>query len=165
MKNTKVLFLVLIFFFTSSCFLTKTKDTTWEVTIIKDKVISETNLKLLSSPKKKEVVLSNFEPWLVITSPFLLKWKVPTNWIFEWVFPIKLVTSSGGIIFSGQGKANIFDKSGNVIEPIVDFESSIEFTPTLAQWIYNWKLILWADNPSGLPENDDRVEVEVLISQ
>jgi len=164
MKNTKILFLIFILFFAHSCSLTKIKDNIWANTK-KDEIVVETNLNLLSSPKKKEITLSNFEPWIVITSPFLLKWKVPTNWIFEWVFPIKLVTSSGGVIFAGQGKANIFDKNENVIEPIVDFESSIEFTRSLDQWIYTGKLILWADNPSGLLENDDRVEVEVLISQ
>ncbi|NUJ97523.1 hypothetical protein HGA92_01895 [Candidatus Gracilibacteria bacterium] len=165
MKNKKIFAFIFLFIFLSSCSITNIKDIAKKKEANQSGQLIETNITLSSIPKKKKVILYNFEVGMPIVGKFLLKGKVPTNWVFEGSFPIKILSSTGGIIYQGQGKANIFDTSGAVIEPSVEFESDIEIPSVLSQGIHIGKLILSADNPSALVENDDRVEVDILISQ
>jgi hypothetical protein len=165
MKNIQIFIFTFLLFFMSSCSITNIKNIAKKKEITQSWQFAETNITLSSIPKRKKVILYNFEVWMPIVWKFLLKWKVPTNWVFEGSFPIKILNSMGGIIFQWQWEANVFDVSWNVIETSVEFEANIEIPDTLTQWIHIWKLVLSADNPSALAENDDRVEVDILISQ
>lgn len=92
-----------------------------------------------------------------VTCPLTVSGKVPPGWMFEGVFPIKLVGASREIIVQGQGKEKVAGSwtSGTA----VDFTASLIFT-TSAKSGY---LILENDNPSGDPAKAKSFEVPVTF--
>ncbi len=101
--------------------------------------------------------LDNPRPNQVITSPIVIEGEARGNWFFEGDFPVILTNWDGLIIAQGYATA----QSDSMTEEFVRFKAEIEFEkPEL----YNrGSLILQKDNPSGLPENDDALEIPVLF--
>lgn len=80
------------------------------------------------------------------------------GWYFEGVFPMKLLDDSGKEI--GQGQAHA--QGDWMADALVPFEGKIEFAkPTTKRGT----LVLQKDNPSGLPENDAKVEMIVIFEK
>ncbi|MFA4846120.1 MAG: Gmad2 immunoglobulin-like domain-containing protein [Patescibacteria group bacterium] len=90
-----------------------------------------------------------------ITSPLTITGEAPGTWYFEASFPLVLVDWDGLIIAQGHAEA----QSNWMTEAFVPFVATLTFTtPDYGE---NGTLILQKDNPSGLPENDDAVEVPI----
>ena len=99
----------------------------------------------------------------VVASPLSLKGKARGNWFFEASAPVLLVDWDGKIIAEG-----VINAEGELMTTeFVPFTGSLEFTsPYKAgdpEFMKRGSLIFKKDNPSGLPENDDAVEIPVLF--
>lgn len=82
--------------------------------------------------------------------------EAPGPWYFEASFPIKVVDKDGNVL--GQGPAQA--QRDWMIDQLVPFTATITLDP-----LYHGPatLALLKDNPSGLPENDDSLEVPIVI--
>lgn len=99
--------------------------------------------------------LTSVQPNDVITSPVTITGEARGYWYFEASFPIVLTDWDGLIIAEGFATA----EEPWMTENFVPFTSTLEFTaPTLYT---NGTLILHRANPSGLPENDDALEIPI----
>lgn len=92
-----------------------------------------------------------------VTSPLIVKGKVPTGWMFEGQFPIKLADSNSKIIASSSAK-EVTPGSWTSGKP-VDFQASLVFTASSGSGF----LILENDNPSGDPAKKKSFEVPVIF--
>jgi hypothetical protein len=117
----------------------------------------------MSETPEKRVTLTSPLPDAVVTSPLSLTGEAG-GWYFEGSFPVELVDSDGNIIAQGPATA-----TGDWMT--VDF---VPFTATLT-FVNPYtagdpesekvgKIILRKDNPSGLPENDDSLEIPVRFA-
>ena len=92
-----------------------------------------------------------------IESPLIVEGQARGFWFFEGDFPVILTNWDGLIIAETYATA----QSDWMTEEFVRFKAEIEFAkPEL----YNTgALILQKDNPSGLPENDDALEIPIFF--
>ncbi|KKS18061.1 MAG: hypothetical protein UU76_C0027G0005 [Parcubacteria group bacterium GW2011_GWC1_41_7] len=91
-----------------------------------------------------------------VLSPLVVSGRARGNWYFEASFPIKLIDASGTEIAVGIAQA----KGDWMTEDWVDFEALLNFTnPKTA----TGTLLLMKDNPSGMPENDAKLDIPVLF--
>jgi hypothetical protein len=100
-----------------------------------------------------------------VTSPLTLKGQARGNWYFEASAPVSLVNWDGLIIAEG-----IITADGEwMTTEFVPFTGSLEFTsPYKAgdpDFMKRGAIIFQKDNPSGLPENDDALEIPILFAQ
>lgn len=108
-----------------------------------------------TSPKGVEITLDDWDPTRELRSPVTLTGTVPGNWSFEASFPVILTDWDGRII--AQEPARLTEDWMTTED--VPFTVTLEFDqPTLYK---AGSLILQRDNPSGLPENDDAVEITI----
>lgn len=127
----------------------------------------EKSLVMLSS-ERNELTVNNFTQMQLITSPLTITGEVPSEWVFEWSFPITLFTNWWEIIAESYGTANIFDEEGEIIKWSVPFEAVLEFeAPDLSvdTWILRFSqdpiIAQWAtEDPEVEP---DLVETMVLF--
>ena len=104
-----------------------------------------------------KIILDNPRPNQIITSPLVITGKARGTWFFEASFPVVLTDWDGLIIAQGIATA----KSEWMTEDFVPFEATLTFnTPTYKN---NGNLILKRDNPSGLPEYDEVLEIPVFF--
>ncbi|MFZ2151974.1 MAG: Gmad2 immunoglobulin-like domain-containing protein [Minisyncoccia bacterium] len=107
--------------------------------------------------KKDLIVVSAPVKDMVVSSPFVVSGKARGYWFFEASFPIELR-----------------DTKGNVLQTIVaqaqDEWMTTEFVPFTAQLIFTKPaspmpavLVFKKDNPSGLPEHDDSIEIPIIL--
>lgn len=90
-----------------------------------------------------------------VVSPLKIRGTVPPGWMFEGVFPIKLVDSNHKLIVEGQATEEVPGSwQGNTI---VYFDATLTFTTTAKSGF----IVLTNDNPSGLPANTKTFEVPV----
>ncbi len=91
-----------------------------------------------------------------VGSTFVVSGEAPGNWFFEADFPIQVRDKDGNVIArtyaSAQGEWMTTEQVGFSSTVIV--EGGYKGPATL---------ILVKNNPSGLPEHDDAVEVDVII--
>jgi membrane-bound inhibitor of C-type lysozyme len=108
----------------------------------------KSNLIRLDSPQANQV----------IHSPLTITGQARGTWFFEASFPVILTNWDGLIIAQGIATA----KSDWTTEDFVPFEAVLEFDENQT-YSNRGFLILKKDNPSGLPEHDDALEIPVLI--
>jgi len=96
-------------------------------------------------------------PNQIISSPLAIKGQALGTWFFEGDFPVVLVDWDGLIIAQGYASA----KNEWMIKDFVAFEEKLEFEKPAYK--NNGTLILRKDNPSGLPEHDDALEVPIFF--
>ncbi len=99
------------------------------------------------------------QPNSVVSSPLVLTGEARGYWYFEASFPIFLVDWDGKIIAQGIATA----KDNWMTEEFVPFEAELTFAPDPNVYSNRGALILRKDNPSGLPEHDDALEIPVII--
>jgi hypothetical protein len=92
-----------------------------------------------------------------IESPFAIRGEARGYWFFEASFPIVLTDWDGLIIAQGIATA----QGEWMTEDFVQFEAVLEFEKP--EYSNKGTLILRKDNPSGLPENDDALEVPIIF--
>jgi hypothetical protein len=107
--------------------------------------------------KEHLIRLTSPRPGQVIASPLTVEGEARGVWFFEAVFPILLTDWDGLIIAEGFAKA----QGEWMSEDFVPFRGVIEFEKP--DYKNSGTLILKKDNPSGLPEHDDALEVPVLF--
>lgn len=89
-----------------------------------------------------------------VTSPLIVAGEARL-WYFEGTFPVRLVDARGRTIVDSYASAD----GDWMTEDWVPFTAEVVFSAQPAG--STGKLILMKDNPSGLPENDDQVEIPV----
>ena len=113
--------------------------------------IEKMNLIRLTSPRPNQTV----------KSPIIITGEARGNWFFEASFPVSITNWDGLII--GEGIATA--QGDWMTEDFVPFTATLNFNSTSTATVYSRKatLILKKDNPSGLPEHDDALEIPVVI--
>jgi len=91
-----------------------------------------------------------------IESPLSVKGEARGYWFFEGDFPITLADVNGIVIAESFASA----KGEWMTEDFVQFETILEFEKPGSN---KGTLILHKDNPSGLPENEDSLEIPVIF--
>jgi hypothetical protein len=104
------------------------------------------------------IILDYPQPEQNISSPLKLTGRARGTWFFEASFPVILTNWDGLIIAETHATA----LSDWMTEDFVEFEATIDFENdnTVSN---RGSLILQKDNPSGLPENDDALEITVFF--
>ena len=106
-----------------------------------------TNLIRVSTPRPNQI----------ISSPLIIEGEARGNWFFEASFPVVLTDWDGLIIAQGVATA----KGDWMTTDFVPFTATLTFkNPTYKN---NGALILKKDNPSGLPQNDNALEIPIIF--
>jgi len=117
--------------------------------------------------KKDLIRLETPLPNSTITSPLLIKGEARGNWFFEASFPIYLTNWDGLIIAEEYATAQSDpanpDDAGWMTTGFVPFTATLTFKNP--EYKNNGSLILKKDNPSGLPEHDDALEIPIFFGQ
>jgi hypothetical protein len=101
-------------------------------------------------------LITNIKSGQKIESPLIIKGTVPPGWMFEGVFPIKLLNSKGLVIATGQAKENIPGSWQSGVS--AGFTANLNFDSPASG---SGKIRLENDNPSGLPENSKKFDLSV----
>lgn len=109
--------------------------------------------------KRDLIRISSPRPNQIIKSPLTITGEARGNWFFEASFPVVLTNWDGLIIAQGIAQA----KSDWMTTDFVPFEATLTFTVDKNVYSNRGSLILRKDNPSGLPEHDDALEIPVVI--
>ena len=109
--------------------------------------------------KSDLIFLDSPRPNQTIKSPLAIKGQARGFWFFEGDFPVVLTDWDGLIIGEGIAVA----QGEWMTEEFVSFTAEIKFE--VPKYKNNGTLILQKDNPSGLPENDDALEMPVFFEK
>ncbi|MDO8572669.1 MAG: Gmad2 immunoglobulin-like domain-containing protein [bacterium] len=110
--------------------------------------------------KKDLIRIDSPRPNQIISSPLSIKGQARGNWFFEASFPVVLTNWDGLIIAQGIATA----KGEWMTTNFVPFEAILTFTVDTNTYSNNGTLILKKDNPSGIPANDDALEIPVMFA-
>ncbi|MBN2306590.1 hypothetical protein JXD20_01260 [Candidatus Peregrinibacteria bacterium] len=117
---------------------------------VAETVIEESSaLIILETPQAEENIIS----------PLTIKGKARGNWFFEASFPVILANWDGVIIAETTAQA----QGDWMTEDYVPFEAVLDFEKPDTSISNRGALILKKDNPSGLPENDDALEITIYF--
>jgi hypothetical protein len=105
--------------------------------------------------------LESPQPNEVVDAPLTIRGLARGNWFFEASFPVSLTNWDGLIIAEGIATA----RGEWMTTDYVPFEAVLEFDRPLdiGDFSRRGSLILQKDNPSGLPENDDALEITIFF--
>jgi hypothetical protein len=108
------------------------------------------------SPSVAQSIVVNSPPLhSSIGSPLVVTGTAVGSWFFEGVFPVILTDKNGKIIAEGQAKAlSNWQTTG-----MVPFTTTLTFSKQIGG--ISGVLILKNDNPSGIPANDQSIEIAV----
>lgn len=109
--------------------------------------------------KADKIVLTSPQPYATISSPVTLKGEARGFWFFEASFPVVVVNWDGLIIGEGIATAD----GEWMTEDFVPFTATVNFTADPSGYSNRGALILKRDNPSGMPENDDALEIPIVF--
>lgn len=107
--------------------------------------------------KEEKSIIYNIVPNQKINSPLLIKGQARGTWFFEASFPIKLLDQNYQEIITTIAHA----KSDWMTEDFIDFEATLEFERPKTQRGF---IVFQKDNPSGLPENDEKIYVPIILN-
>lgn len=101
-------------------------------------------------------------PGDTIRSPVTIRGEARGSWYFEAAFPVVLVDWDGRIIAEHHAAA----QGDWMTAEFVPFEAVLEFgaPEDIGEFSRRGSLILRRDNPSGLPEHDDALEITVFFA-
>lgn len=109
-----------------------------------------------NQPLSKSVSVTAPVAHSTVGSSFAIKGSAPGGWYFEASFPIQVRDKDGNVIGRTHASAQ-----GEWMTT-----KQVSFTATMnIEGAYKGPgtLVLMRDNPSGLPENDDAVEIPIVI--
>lgn len=109
--------------------------------------------------KDDMIVVESPLPRATVSSPILIKGKARGNWYFEGSFPITLTNWDGLIIAEGYATA----QGEWMTTQYVPFTASLSYTLPPETPYRRGFLILHKDNPSGEPQFDNAIEIEVTL--
>lgn len=119
-------------------------------------VASTTNNKPSTQPLHAKVKVSSPKSGATVSHSFTVTGEAPGNWYFEASFPIKLITPDGDTVGTAIAQA----QSDWMTTAQVQFTATVNVTLSYSGPA---TLALLKDNPSGLPENDDSLEIPIVI--
>jgi len=125
--------------------------------IIPEPIVTADEIQIHIDSKADFIVIDTALRDTVVASPLTVTGKARGTWYFEASFPIIIVDWDGRIIGQGLGEA----QSDWMTEDFVPFKATIEFTVATDTPYRRGGIIFKKDNPSGLPENDDALEIPV----
>jgi len=160
-----ILILIISFMFLlSSCFIFTPSEPVPTETKSSDSQITETTVEAETETMETEtnkgvtasdqIIVINPQPDQLIESPLIIEGKARGTWFFEGDFPVMLIDSNGDLVVRHFAQA----QGEWMTEDFVGFKSQIEFEQPTTD---NGVLILEKDNPSGLSENDAKIEIPV----
>jgi spore germination protein GerM len=158
MKRIIFIGIIVVIFLAGALILIRGDEDTW---ICKESQWIEHGKPLKPMPTElcegnSEVFLSSPKPDETINSPFKIEGKARGFWFFEASFPIHLLDENGNELAAGIVQA----QSDWMTENFIEFKGELSFVSNKEQ---NGKLVLEKDNPSGLPENDKKIEISVYL--
>jgi len=109
--------------------------------------------------KQDLIILESPLPNATVLNPIQVKGEARGYWFFEGTFPIVVVNWDGLII--GEGFATAQEEW--MTENFVPFTATISYNLNPDSYSKNGSLILHKNNPSGLPENDDALEIPIVF--
>jgi len=109
------------------------------------------------SIKNNSIQVFNISKDLFIESPLSINGQAIGSWYFEGSFPVVLYDDNNKEIALGIAMA----KSDWMTEDLVPFEVSLNFTVPKTK---EGTLVFKKDNPSGLPENDEKLSIPIKFS-
>lgn len=112
--------------------------------------LEKTDLIRIDSPRPNQI----------ISNPLTITGQARGNWFFEASFPVTLTDWDGKIIAEGIATA----QSEWMTSDFVPFEATLTFVVDKDVYSNRGFLILQKDNPSGLPEHDDALEIPVIFA-
>lgn len=105
--------------------------------------------------EKQDLIQLTFPtPNQVVKSPLNIDGQARGKWFFEASFPVKILDSNGKVL----GTAIASTTSDWMTDKFVTFSASLVFE---ASTTASGTLVLEKDNPSGLVENEDSLEIPV----
>lgn len=110
--------------------------------------------------KMDNIILESPRPNSTVNSPLIIKGRARGSWFFEASFPVFLTNWDGLIIAQGVAQA----QGDWMTTEFVPFEATLSFTADKDAYSNRGSLILKKDNPSGLANLDDALEIPVTIS-
>lgn len=96
-------------------------------------------------------------PGSTVQSPLYVEGQAVGNWYFEAVFPIKITDANGNIL----GQTTAHAQGDWTTTNFVPFKATLNFVTSTTP---NGFLVLKNDNPSGLPQKDEIVELPIKFS-
>ena len=103
------------------------------------------------------IVVDSPAPGALVTSPLRVRGEARGSWFFEGDFPLLLTDGRGKVVAKGFCAA----KKEWMTDEFVPFEGTLEFKkPSSGD---KGMLILKRNNPTGLPEHDDALEIPVFF--
>lgn len=109
-----------------------------------------------TAPLHERVVVEQPKKGAVVGKTFTVSGEAPGNWYFEASFPIQVRDANQAVLATVPAQA----KSDWMTIEQVPFSVSISLDTSYSG---EATLVLLRDNPSGLPENDDSLEVPIVI--
>jgi hypothetical protein len=111
------------------------------------------------------ITLTSPVPYAAVLSPFTVTGEARGTWYFEADFPVVLTDADGTVIAEVPATA----EGEWQTKEFVPFTATIEFESQYAEGdsdtLKNGFLILRKDNPFGLPEYDDALEIPVRFAR
>ncbi len=116
------------------------------------------------APLHERVSVTSPKSGATVAASFDVTGEAPGSWYFEAVFPIEVVAPAGVdndqlVIARAQGQA----QSDWMTNNLVPFAATVTIDTPYHGYHGPATLVLLRDNPSGLPENDDSLEVQITI--
>ena len=117
----------------------------------------KSSVEVIIDTKQDIIVVDTPLKDMTISSPFVVSGKARGYWFFEASFPIELRDMQGNIL-----ETIIAQADGDwMTTEFVQFTASLIFTKPSVP--ISAVLVFKKDNTSGLPENDDSIEIPVTI--
>lgn len=107
------------------------------------------------------IIVDSPLPQRTISSPVTITGTARGTWFFEGSFPVSVVDWDGLIIGEGIAQA----QSEWMTEDFVPFIATITYNIQQDAPYDRGAIILKKDNPSGLPEHDDAIEIPITFSE
>lgn len=109
-----------------------------------------------TQPLSERVVVTSPKANAIVKETFVVAGSAPGNWFFEGSFPIKVVDKDGNVLVNTYATA----QGEWMTTEQVTFTSNVAIT---GKYVGPATLVLLLNNPSGLPENDDSVEISIVL--
>lgn len=127
---------------------------------------TSTDTKTNSSSKTDLIEITNPVANAVISSPLIVTGQARGPWFFEGSFPV-LITNSDQAITIASGYATA--ETDSMTEDFVPFKAKLDFDiQSYMEGGYDISkgaiIVLKKDNPSGLPEYDDEVQIPIRFA-
>ena len=154
---SSIMVLTIIFIFAlNSCTMLTPAETTSKETTVKEQESKETETTAKDTTSDQVKVIKP-APNQVVQSPLIIEGEARGTWFFEATFPVKLLDANGDVIATHFAQA----QDDWMTEDFVPFKAQIEFEKPAAD---TGVLVLEKDNPSGLSENDAKIEIPVRFN-